>query len=200
MKKEKIFFLFVSIFLLLIVYSFYSKNYAYVLDISTSFVLITILFVFYKNFNLNWIVFTLVFLALLLHNFGLFGFYNISPLPFEYDHFVHFFGGLALVMFFLNIFNNLENLKLNKFFFILFALFCALGIGSIIEIIEYFGYLFLGKGDGLFYFGGTGDLGNYQDLTGAWVNSSLDMTYNLIGAVIGIILYFIVKKIYQKNQ
>lgn len=201
MKKENLFYFFVFIFILLIIYTIHSRIYYYILDISASFVIITLLFIFYKELNLNNFIFSLIFLALLFHNFGVFGFYNQSPFPFEYDHLTHIFGGVSLLILFLNfLIRFFTQSKRTNFFLILVAFLSALGIGSIIEVIEYFGYLFLGSGQGAFYFGGTGDITSGSDImTGAWINSSLDMTFNLIGALIGIIIYFIYRKIKQSE-
>ena len=135
--------------------------------------------------------FFLFFLALLFHNFGVFGFYNKYPLYFQYDYITHFFGGLALGIFFFNFFKkNIDG----KVLVLFLSLLATLGVGSIIEIIEYSGYLFLGQGDGFFYFGGKGDLGRKNSMTEAWSNSSIDMIFNLIGGIIGIIIYTICRK------
>ncbi len=190
MKKENLFHGFIIIFILLIIYSI-QKRSPYVLDLSASVIILIFLFKSYKEFNLNNAIFSLIFLSLLSHNLGVFGFYNNSPVYFQYDHLTHFIGGFSLSLFFLNYFSRWSK---NKAIIILLALCTALGVGSVIEIIEYLGYLVFGQGDGLFYFGGTGDLGFKQDpLIGAWINSSLDMIFNLIGGLFGIIIYFFMK-------
>ncbi len=196
MNKEKnLYLLFVIIFVLLIFYSNFIRVYYYILDLSISILIISFLFLFYKKFKLDKSIFVLIFIALLLHNFGLFGFYNNSPIYFSYDKLTHFFGGFALNFMFLNYLKAYFNKsKQDNIILAIFSILITLGVGSIIEIIEYLGYIILGQGEGFFYFGGTGDLGINQDSFSPWINSSFDMIFNLIGSLFGIIVYFIWEK------
>ena len=193
MRKEKLFyFLFLLSFILIIFYAFYSKNFEYILDTTVSIILLSVLFFYYQDFYLNKIIFILIFISLLLHDLGVFGFYNKSPLFFQYDHLTHFVGGFSLSILFVNLFNNL---KTNKNLLFLLALLTALGVGSIIEMSEYVGYLTLGEGEGFFYFGGTGDV-NYDSIGGAWINSSVDQIFNLFGGIFGLLIYALIKKFF----
>lgn len=195
MNKEKLYISFVILFVLLIFYSVFSGFYHYILDLSASILVISLLFLFYKHFRLDHFIFILIFIALLLHNFGLFGFYNNTPIYFSYDRLTHFFGGFSLSFMFLNYFKIYFNKsKQNNLILIICSILIVLGIGSIIEIIEYLGYIILGQGEGFFYFGGTGDLGVNQNQLSAWINSSFDMIFNLLGTLFGLVFYFIWKK------
>ena len=192
MKKEKLLFIsFLVIFTALFIFSFFSR-YKYLIDSLVATSIIIFLFSFYKELNLTKTIFSLIFVSLLLHNLGVFGFYNQSPLPFSYDRLTHFVGGLSLALFFINFFN--KNLKTKFFFLVLFAVAASLGVGSIIEISEYIGFLFVGEGEGFFYFGGTGDITLKGNLDGAWVNSSTDMIYNLLGSLAGLSIFLFYEK------
>lgn len=195
MRNENgIYILFVFCFIFIISYSIYAKIYAYILDSLVSIAIISILILFYKSLNLNKLIFIFSFLALLSHNLGVFGFYANSPFTFEYDHLTHFLGGFALCLVFLNFLNCFfSKEKKTNLFLGLTAFLAALGFGSIIEITEYVGYLILGKGEGMFYFGGTGDLSGLVE-NAAWINSSLDMVFNLIGALFALFACFIFRK------
>ena len=196
MKKETlIYILSVLAFCFIISYSIISRTFYYIADSTISILVLTILFFLYPKFNLNKTVFILIFLALLFHNLGVFGFYSSSPFPFSYDKLTHFVGGFSLSIFFINYIRIFfRNSKTEKTILILIAILAALGIGSIIEVTEYFGYLLLGQGEGFLYFGGTGDLTGNYNLGGAWINSSVDVAFNLVGALVGFIVYFICKK------
>jgi len=85
---------------------------------------------------------------------------------------------------YLKVFNKVER--------IIIVLLISLGIGSLIELIEFIGYLKLGVGDGLFYYGGIGDTGvNLRAMDavgGGWLNTMWDLVYNLFGSLLGIVL------------
>ncbi|MBI2672393.1 DUF2238 domain-containing protein [Candidatus Woesearchaeota archaeon] len=199
MKKETyIYILAVLAFCFIIIYSILSKTFYYIADSATSIIVITILFLLYHKFNLNKTIFILIFLAMLFHNLGIFGFYGNSPFPFPYDNLTHFVGGFSLSIFFINYIKTFfKKSRTEKAILILIAVLAALGIGSIIEMTEYIGYLTLGQGEGFLYFGGTGDVTGDYNLGGAWINSSVDMLFNLIGALSGLIVYFIYKRLLQ---
>jgi len=192
MKKEKLLFItFLAIFTSLFLFSLFSK-YKYLIDSFVAATIIIFLFSFYKEFNLSKTIFSLIFVSLLLHNLGVFGFYNVSPFSFSYDKLTHFVGGFSLAIFFVNLFS--KKIKTNFYFVILFAVFASLGVGSIIEISEYAGFLLVGEGEGFFYFGGTGDITQRDNLDGAWVNSSIDMVFNLIGSLAGLSAFIFYQK------
>jgi len=196
MKKETyIYILAVLTFCFIILYSILTKTFYYIADSLISIIILTILFLSYRHFNLNKTIFILLSLSMLLHNFGVFGFYSESPFSFSYDKLTHFVGGFALAVFFLNYIKTFfKKSKIEKTILILIAILAALGIGSIIELSEYLGYLFLGQGEGFLYFGGTGDLTGNYNLGGAWINSSVDMIFNLVGSFAGLVAYFVYEK------
>ena len=185
--------IFVGIFLFLIMYSIVNKVYAYTNDSLVFIALLTIALIFYKKLNLNKVIFIVLGIAMLLHNLGVFGFYAHTPILIQYDHVTHLVGMFAVSIF---LYNYLEKKKLSKVTLILLVFLATLGVGALIEQIEFTGYLSLGKGEGLFYFGGTGDTGvsglieqNLQDideLGGGFLNTMWDLMYNFFGAVIGI--------------
>lgn len=197
LKEKQIYIIFILSFIAIIIFSFYS-NFKYIIDSFISIILITFLFYFYKELYLNKFLFSLLFFSILLHNLGVFGFYNISPFFFQYDYLTHFAGGFSLSLFFLNYLRKIS-VGENRFIVLIISLLATLGIGSIIEICEFIGYILLGEGEGFLFFGGAGDLGinnlfEKDKFFGAWVNASIDMIFNFVGWLLGIFIYFIYKK------
>jgi uncharacterized membrane protein YjdF len=91
-----------------------------------------------------------------------------------------------------NLFSN--KIKTKFHILLILAVLASLGVGSVIEISEYVGFLFVGEGEGFFYFGGTGDITQKENTDGAWVNSSIDMIFNLIGSLAGLSIFLIYQK------
>jgi len=69
----------------------------------------------------------------------------------------------------------------------------AMGVGAIVELYEFAGYLSMGEGEG-----GLGK--GAGDVTGTWIsadwlNTMWDLVYNVFGAIIGLVIGpLIVKK------
>ena len=104
---------------------------------------------------------------LLAHNSGLYGF---SLLGLSYDHYMHTLGGIAAACFASRLFFE----KMPRLKYLYLIVMVALGMGALVEVTEWFGYAYLGEGEGFLFFG-TGD-------EGEWRNAVLDMLCNLIGA------------------
>ena len=189
-----------------ITYSTAINFFEYIPDSIIFIVLISIIYFFRKSLNLNPISFFLLIIALASHNAGVFGWYNISPLPIQYDHFTHFIGLFSVS---LVIFNALKKYftknKVTNFLLMLMIFFASLGIGALVEQTEYIGYLQFGTGAGLLKFGGLGDTPGEGDLRqmdiigGGWINAMTDLNYNFLGALVGIILMYFTNKYKSKK-
>ena len=84
----------------------------------------------------------------------------------------------------------------NNIFLLFIVLLVSLGIGSLIENLEFGGYLFLGEGEGGLYFGeGDAAPGVDTDMRniagGGWFNAMWDLVFNLLGALAAIIAMLI---------
>lgn len=161
----------------------------YINDSILFIIIISIVYRIRDKLNINRLRFTLIGLAMLLHNLGIFGFYG----RFEwYDILTHIFGlfAISFSMFFI-----LEEHIQNKTLLVLVILLASAGVGSIIETIEYSGYLIGGKGEGLFLYG-DGDF--EEGIDSAWIDSMDDLINNWIGSVVGILFGFSFKFFFSK--
>ena len=161
----------------------------------------------WNNMKLTHTSFSLLIIALFLHCAGVFGFYSESPLPFAWDHVTHFFGIFAVNIFLFHFFEDrLQKGKtFNNLFVLFIVLLASLGVGSLIENIEFSGYTFLGEGEGVLYFGvGDGTLSSNMEAIdtdmmnfagGGWFNAMWDLVFNLLGAITGVIVMLLYKKI-----
>jgi uncharacterized membrane protein YjdF len=191
--------LYLIIFLILIALAKLLGVSAYIFD-SIFFMILTIVLYFsYDKLRMNIPIFTLVVFGLILHNLGVFGFYGQSPLFVPWDNVTHFFPFIFTAMMFFNFLYQWMDRKFfsaRTIFLVIVALLATLGIGSIVENIEYLGFSMLGFGEGGFYFG-TGDTFTDQNATtieeieaygGGWFNTMNDLVCNLLGALLGIII------------
>ncbi|MEM3126644.1 MAG: hypothetical protein QW331_01060 [Candidatus Woesearchaeota archaeon] len=113
-------------------------------------------------------------LHLIVHTMNLYGL-QIFTTGYNFDTIIHAFGGFAGAVIFFQLIKN--NLKGHYFKTAIFTItfMAVMGAGAIVEIVEYGGKIFLGEGDGLFFYG----LGDYGD----WGNAIQDMLFNGIGAL-----------------
>jgi len=159
---------------------------------------IAVLLFLYFNRNLlrlNPTIYSLVAFGMLLHDFGILGFYATSPVPIQWDHLTHFFGGLPIALLLFNFLRPWMSPKLPTRTVTLIALvfFAALGVGALVEVNEFWGFLKLGFGNGAFQFGpgdsfpGIGsDINAISLIGGGWINEGWDLTYDIIGILAGI--------------
>jgi uncharacterized membrane protein YjdF len=157
-------------------------------------VVLAIVFFAYSWIEMTDLEFILFCIALLFHNLGTFGFYGISAGSFAYDNMVHIFSSFVAAWIFTNMLSRKlykrKKDSINCFLFIALAVSLSMIFGTLVEMVEYGGYIFLGPGEGLF-FTGKGDIdgqfrGNYQD-------TMEDIIFNFLGSVIGSIAYYQLK-------
>ncbi len=205
-KTTSIIIIGITIFLAYAYYSYSSGVTDYVND-SFIFigVLVALLFLSWKA-DISGFSFIVLIVAAALHLSGVFGWYNQSPIFIQYDHVTHFVGlfAVAAVVFdLMKIYfgkNRFANVMLLVMMFLV-----SLGVGSVVEQVEYLGYLKLGTGAGLLKFGGLGDTvfneENLRDIDiigGGWINTMIDLNYNFLGAVMGIMFMYITNKLRRK--
>ena len=205
--KTKLYLFSILILLFFIFAAFQRKIYGYITDSIIIFIIMTILYLSYDKLNISPSSYAMMLIALALHNAGVFGFYYKSPLryfdpvweqhisthPFQWDHITHIFSGTAISMLFFDYFKRFFNKdKLNNFFIIFSVFLIAQGIGAIGEIYEFAGYSLIGEGEGATG-RGAGDYSMYW-ISSDWINTMLDLVYNLFGASIGIAVSYILYK------
>ncbi len=133
----------------------------------------------YRRLHMNLSLFAVLFLTILIHHLKLYG--NVYfGIPF--DRIMHFAAGMTIALIIYNYLKNSESRpSMAKVFFI--SLLTAAGLASMIEILEFAGYSFLGAGEGLLFYG-TGDFGEYNNL-------SWDLMSNTLGALSGCLIMFV---------
>jgi len=148
-------------------------NKDYVFDRFFTAGLIFFIWLLHKRFHLKLWIFIVILFAITLHHLKLYGMFFFG-IPF--DRIMHFTAGFAIALLvYQYIKTNCHNLTKWEIFFI--AIFAAAGIASMMEIIEFVGYSFLGEGEGILFYG-TGDFGE-------WNNACWDLICNTSGALIG---------------
>jgi len=179
---DKVFFCYVIlIFVLIATIDFFTKSQWFF----DSIVAFTGLFLAYDLYKWRKISLEAVFLMsmhLIIHTMNLYS-VSIFDTGYKFDALIHGFGGfMGAVIFFQLIKNNLKGPYFRTAIYAI-TILATMGGGSIIEIVEYAGKIFLGEGDGLFFYG----VGDYGD----WGNAIQDMVFNGVGAVFFILLLII---------
>ena len=154
------------------------------------FIALTItLFLLYTKLDLDLVSYSAFIIALLFHNSGAFGWYNISPIGIQWDHITHITGIFAPTLILFRYFRRLFTAsKSNNLYVILIIILAALGVGVVIEYYEFAGSFIIGQGEGGL---GQGE-GDIETELGnsLYLNTILDLIFNLIGAVLGVITGF----------
>ena len=178
--------LFVTLLILFIleIYSF-TTNSHYKWDLLFSIGLMIAVFMLRKKIKLHPFHFTLFGIFLLLHNLGIFGTYKNFYLGMEYDFWVHSYFGLVSSLMLYRTYNLVGPYK--GWFRYVAIIAIVLGFSAFHELFEYAGAVILGEGEGVLFIG-AGDLDEWD--------TQKDMRNNLIGAVIGLSLYWVYDKVY----
>jgi len=199
----------ILIFLVMIPIGYFRGVYAFMPDI-VLFIILTLFYCWtYDVFKMNMPIFTLLIIGHILHAAGIFGWYSASPVPIQWDHITHFFGAFPYALLFYRYFEQWMDAKwfTKKNFLLLLAVFLAsTGVGAVVELSEFVGYLQLGFGEGVFKFGPgdgvTGLTGTdlVDALGGGWINEGWDFVFNTIGIIAGIALMLIIRLFGKKAE
>ncbi|MBD3259563.1 hypothetical protein GF371_02920 [Candidatus Woesearchaeota archaeon] len=195
-------------FLIIILLDFLLGVRAYYYE-SIAFILLLIGFYsFYEKLRLNTPLFILLIIASGVHSLGVFGWYNVSPIGIPWDYVTHFFPFIIVSIFFFHFLSQYmsEKFSFKTLILIILVFLATLGVGSVVENVEYVGYLILGPGEGGLKFG-TGDVSNVKDVersieitVGGWYNTMNDLINNLLGAAIGTVLMAVHKYCLPKKK
>lgn len=194
MTTKIIFRLFLAIFLGLAAINFFQNQLSYIDSLSVAALLILVMMLEskYKISPLVAFSFCMIFIPNVI---GHFGGYSLASLNYHYDWLVHSIAPIFAV-FSISAFLIDNKIVAKLISAVTVAVLIALSVGSIIEISEYWGFYFIGMGSGYLGFG-TGD--NSLNF-GPWENSSVDMTLNLIGSLIGALVYWIYYSKIRRGQ
>lgn len=196
-------------FLVMILMSYIWKNTGFVPDM-IAFIILTLFFYFtYDKWNLNLPIFTILILSWFPHALGFMGFYLNTPVALSWDHITHFFPMFGFALLFFNFLHQWMDRKFftkKTIFLILVVLLAASGVGVVIELIEFSGFLVYGFGEGALAFG-AGDAAPGQLVTsveeieaygGGWFNTMYDLIWNSLGALSAVVLmilfHYVIKR------
>jgi len=165
----------------------------------------------WDTLKLNEPIYMLLVLGHALHSCGIFGWYGQSPLPIAWDHITHFFGLMPYGLLFFKWteqWMTAKTISKTNLFILITIFLAASGVGAMVELGEFFGYLKFGFGEGAFAFGpgdgfenaiGTDTDNLINDLGGGWINTGWDLIYNTIGITFGILIMIILRLTKKKT-
>jgi len=191
--------------------SFVWGNTGFVPETVIFLVLIVFFYWAYDILDLRLPIFAALILGFLPHALGFMGFYLNSPLPIAYDHFTHFFPCLAFALVFFQFLRRFMTRRLfapKTLFLIALVILAAAGIGVIIELFEFSGFLINGFGDGGLAFGAgdacTGQLvSTFEEIDaygGGWFNTMYDLIWNSIGVLTGVFIMILANYVFKKKE
>ncbi len=191
MEKERgVYLISIAAYLGIMGYAVKSGVTDYVNDVVVSIMLITLLYVKRKSFAITPWLLGVFAGALLLHNSGVFGWYNQSPVGIQWDHITHGVGFFAIALISLHMGTKKAQMKTRNLLALIVLV--NLGIGVLVELYEFTGFLLVGEGQGGL---GHGE-GDVESILGKseWFNTMFDFIWNLIGTSTGILVYSLIKK------
>ena len=199
-KRENIIFsVFVVLMVLIGFIGFFSLKEDYIKDVIFSVILSLLLLYFYNPLRMTPLSYGLVSFSLFLHNISIFGFYAESPFLVPYDYITHFVGifssALVACNFLSHYFSKDFRFRKNDSLILFVCFISGLGIGSIVETMEFGGYLLWGEGEGFFQFG-EGDYEGLNDpdkmtliVGGGYFDCMEDLIANSLGAMSAVLLF-----------
>jgi uncharacterized membrane protein YjdF len=177
----------------------YQLHTTWVFDGIFAVVLITVAFLLSPVLKFGKTEFTLINLGMIVHLLGFFGAYGWTAKFIAYDNLVHLFNGVVLAYLVFNyIVRTFESKKeVRKVFdahiktVIFLVIAMAIVVSISVEMTEFFGFLFLGEGDGLF-FTGSGDADG-TSIYGNYIDAMDDILSNIVGATLGAFVYYVLQ-------
>jgi uncharacterized membrane protein YjdF len=142
-----------------------------------------------RRIDLRAVPYALFGIFLFLHFAGMFGWYQSFPLGMEYDYWVHGFFGFIAALIVLRAYHFYGIYPPG--FIAVAATAVILGFSAFHEIFEYAGAMTVGQGEGVLFVG-AGDLDEWD--------TQKDMLNNLIGALLGMAVFYIIKFIHRANS
>ncbi|VVB81175.1 Uncharacterised protein [uncultured archaeon] len=198
----------VLIFLVMIPLGMVNGVYGFIPDMIFFICLVLFYAWSYNTFRMTAPIFTLLVIGHILHACGIFGWYHISPVPIQWDHITHFIGCMPFAMLFFNWLSQWADAKwfTRKNLLLLIAVFFAtIGVGALVELIEFVGFLSLGFGEGGLMFGPGDSVAGLEGNTlmeavgGGYINTGWDLAFNTIGTLFGIVLMILSKIVVKKK-
>ncbi|HLP80273.1 MAG TPA: hypothetical protein VK158_06555 [Acidobacteriota bacterium] len=171
---------------------FFSKLTA--LDNLTAVVLVLVALLVGRKYRITKAAAICIGLVFVPNLLGHLGGYSLNIFEYNYDKIVHLFTAFfTSISLFLFVRANSRKPRLYKIATLAFVM--TIAFGALVEVAEYWGFVFIGFGDGYLGFG-SGDSGKNF---GPWEDSSVDTTCNVAGSLVGVfaaLLAIRIKKAY----
>lgn len=201
-----IYIIFLGIFIFFAAYNFINQS-GWLFDSIISIIFITFIFLISKWIKLGRIGFILLNLALIAHNLGSFDFYSWNLGWFSYDDAVHLFSSIIVAYIIFNFIarklcikeghiNKRTVVNEHKVILIFLVIASVATLGTLVETLEYFGFTYLGPGEGILFVG-SGDYNKFGDIASQYVDTMQDIIMNTIGSIVGVLFYNFSQ--YKKN-
>ena len=138
---------------------------------------LSLFYFMYDKLNLNFETYCFAVAGLISHIIGDLWLYGMTFGVVQFDMIQHGYWGFVLALL-MHRYLQKYGIKKHPVALTLITLLTVLGLSAIHELIEFFGYYFLGEGPGLLMYG-IGDFGEYNDLI--W-----DFISNFIGIAVAL--------------
>ncbi|MFW6134241.1 MAG: hypothetical protein ACOC5R_01540 [Elusimicrobiota bacterium] len=178
--KKKILFVTLGLILIAVISAFILNRLIWAVDSVILSAVLVVIYFLRKQLNLTDFLFSLICILVLMHCFAVFGLFKMTFFGLEYDTYVHTYSSIVIAMV---AFNYALKFRISKLEAVFIALFITLGVELFNELVEYAGYRFFGRGEGLFLLG-PGDIG----ATNAFENLMTDFFSDFYGNIAGIVL------------
>lgn len=181
-----------------LVYNLWKKS-QWAFDNAFTIVFLLVIYLLNSKLQLRTIDLVLLNISLLVHNLGMFAFYQWNWAFIEYDNLIHFVAGFSggYIIFYLveQQLRKIDHQKTSEVIerhrvllaFLVIALVTTFGIG--VELMEFAGFTFFGQGEGLFFYG-AGDVGKFGNPLEIYTDTMEDIIVNLFAAIIGAFVYY----------
>lgn len=164
------------------------------LDVLVAIAFYIVIFVINQKYSLSVTSIILLGITLLLNPLGVFKFYSVFVFGFlGYDKIIHFISCFAIAYALLDFYRGRKNVLTY-----LVVILIVLGLGAVIEIVEFLGYRYMGVDNtGMFTIEDglpeiRSDLQTYDIY--------FDMIFNLLGAIFALIIFFLKTKLRDKRS
>ena len=200
-RTQFLFFFFLLFYGVQLALSFFIPRMPPFIDFTTGVGILLVFYLIHRKHALPWMLPLCLGIGFLPHIIGLYQsipynayytgtLYGAPQLFDQYDLFVHSVGFGILALAFCMAARPYIKTTLPTVFTFAILLLCMVGFGALNEVLEYAGYTAFGYGEGFLEYGP----GDYGPDKGPWKDAMQDLTANLFGGSLAILLYFRFRK------
>jgi len=189
----------ILVFICLGIYNYVNKS-QWIIDNVLGLFVLTFVFLIAPWMKAEKKEFSLLCVALIVHNLGSFGFYELTLGRFGYDDLVHFVSSIIIGWVLVNFLaktvsvkkeykKNWQNKVSKAVILIITAVSIVTMLGLVIEEVEFAGFMLLEPGEGILFYG-SGDGDNPDEVITQYSDTMKDFLVNFVGALIGSLAYY----------